>query len=82
MNKNDYVYSRPLDVHRWSEHTEVNKFVDDIYNTYFKQKTSIRKKHLKVILAFRNEHDYKKMNYVFRDERLEEILNDVKKNIT
>ena len=46
MNKNDYENSRPLDVHRWSEHKEVNKIVDDIYNTYFKQKSSIRKKHL------------------------------------
>ncbi len=50
MKQNDYEHSRPLDVHRWSEHKEVNKFVDDIYNTYFKQKSSIRKKHLKVIL--------------------------------
>ena len=24
MNKNEYKHSRPLDVHRWSEHTEVN----------------------------------------------------------
>ena len=50
MNKNEYKHSRPLDVHRWSEYTEVNKFVDDIYKTYFKQKTNIRKKHLKVII--------------------------------
>ncbi len=27
MNKNDYEHSRPLDVHKWSEHTEVNKFI-------------------------------------------------------
>ena len=53
MNKNDYE-PQPLNVHRWSEHKEVNKFVDDIYNTYFKQKSSIRKKHLKVILHFYN----------------------------
>ena len=26
MNKNNYENSRPLDVHRWSEHKEVNKF--------------------------------------------------------
>ncbi len=50
MNRNDYEHSRPLDVHRWSEHPEVNTFVDDIFNTYFKQKTDIRKKHLKVVL--------------------------------
>ena len=30
MKQNDYEHSRPLDVHRWSEHKEVNKFVDDI----------------------------------------------------
>ena len=50
MNKEVYEHSRPLDVHRWSEHPEVNAFVDDIFNTYFKQKTKIRKKHLKVVL--------------------------------
>ena len=27
MNRNDYEHSRPLDVHRWSEHPEVNTFV-------------------------------------------------------
>ena len=50
MNRNDYEHSRLLDVHRWSDHPEVNAFVDDIFNTYFKQKTKIRKKHLKVVL--------------------------------
>ena len=35
MNKEVYEHSRPLDVHRWSEHPEVNSFVDDIFNTYF-----------------------------------------------
>ena len=50
MNKEVYEHSRPLDVHRWSEHPEVNAFVDDIFNTYFKKKTDIRKKHLKVVL--------------------------------
>ena len=50
MNRNDYEHSRPLDVHRWSEHPEVNAFVDDIFNTYFKLKTNIRKKYLKVVL--------------------------------
>jgi hypothetical protein len=50
MNRNDYEHSRPLDVHRWSEHPEVNTFVDDIFNTFFKKKTNIRKKHLKVVL--------------------------------
>ena len=37
-------------MHRWSEHPEVNTFVNDIFNTYFKKKTDIRKKHLKVVL--------------------------------
>jgi hypothetical protein len=32
----DYNYSRPLDVHRWSEHPESNIFVDEIYNDAFK----------------------------------------------
>ena len=41
MNKKVYEHSRPLDVHKWSEHTEVNAFVDDIFNTYFKQKTNL-----------------------------------------
>ena len=39
MNRNDYEHSRPLDVHRWSDHPEVNTFVDDIFNTFFKKKT-------------------------------------------
>ena len=43
--------SRPLDVHKWSEYIEVNKFVDSIYDNYFKlQNPKIIKKHLKVIL--------------------------------
>ena len=50
LNRNDYEHSRPLDVHRWSEHPEANTFGDDIFNTYFKHKTNIRKKHLKVVL--------------------------------
>ena len=50
MNKNDYEFSCSLDVHRWSEHKEVNKFGDYIYKAYLKKKSSIRKKHLKVIL--------------------------------
>jgi hypothetical protein len=30
-NKIDYMNSRPLDVHTWSDYSEVNDFVDDIY---------------------------------------------------
>lgn len=44
--------SRPLDVHRWSDHPEVNDFVDTIYLTIFKEggKAAIQKKHVKVLL--------------------------------
>ena len=28
MTERNYLHSRPLDVHRWSEHPEVNIFVD------------------------------------------------------
>ena len=43
--------SRPLDVHTWSEHPEVNTFVDEIYREHFEGgNESIRKKHLKVLL--------------------------------
>ena len=27
--------SRPLDVHKWSDHTEANKFVDVVFKNYF-----------------------------------------------
>ncbi len=48
---NDLDHSRQLDVHTWSDHPEVNAFVNEIYDTHFKGgKTSIRKKHLKVLL--------------------------------
>jgi hypothetical protein len=44
-------YSRPLDVHTWSDHPEVNAFVDGIYAEHFSGGSKrIRKKHLKVIL--------------------------------
>ena len=43
--------SRPLDVHRWSDHPESNTFVNQIYNEWFAKDTpDITKKHLKVIL--------------------------------
>jgi hypothetical protein len=49
--KVDLDYSRPLDVHRWSDHPEVNSFVDDIYKRHFRgRKVNIKKKHLKVVL--------------------------------
>ena len=49
MTERDYDYSRPLDVHRWSEHPESNIFVDTIYNNDFRQGNEnrrIKKKHL------------------------------------
>ena len=27
----DYLNARPLDVHKWSDHSEVNEFVNEIY---------------------------------------------------
>ena len=54
MNRRrDYEHSRPLDVHRWSDHPEVNAFVDRIYKEHIHQSgtnTQIKKKHLKVVL--------------------------------
>ena len=52
MIDRDYQYSRPLDVHRWSEHHEVSGFVDYVYETYVKNvgNKNIQKKHLKVVL--------------------------------
>ena len=53
MINRDYQHSRPLDVHRWSDNSEANLFVDEIYNSHFWQineNKRIKKKHLKVIL--------------------------------
>ena len=54
MTDRDYQHSRILDVHRWSEHQEANLFVDEVYDTFLNRQepenTSIKKKHLKVIL--------------------------------
>jgi len=48
----DLNFSRPLDVHRWSDYPEVNTFVDRIYSSLpFKNgNKNIRKKHFKVLL--------------------------------
>ena len=48
----DLNYSRPLNVHRWSEYPEVNSLVDRIYSSLpsFIGNNMIRKKHLKVLL--------------------------------
>ena len=54
MTERDYQHSRPLDVHRWSDYKEVNKFVDDVYDEYLNNQSNenqkIKKKHLKVVL--------------------------------
>lgn len=47
----ELAHSRELDVHVWSEHPEVNNFVDRIYADFFEgRKAKIVKKHLKVLL--------------------------------
>ncbi len=49
--ENPYDHSRLLDVYTWSDHPEVNIFVDSIYDAYFLGGNErIRKKHLKVVL--------------------------------
>ena len=54
MTDRNYQHSRPLDVHRWSEHEEVTVFIDEVYDNYLntqsKENVRIKKKHLKVIL--------------------------------
>ena len=32
ITEREYLYSKPLDVHRWSEYPESNIFVEEIYN--------------------------------------------------
>lgn len=44
-------HSRSFDVHRWSEHSEANSFIDAIYEELFTGgNANIRKKHLKTVL--------------------------------
>ena len=54
MPDRDCQHSRPLDVHRWSEHPEANKFVNFVYENYLDDQRSenkrIQKAHLKVVL--------------------------------
>lgn len=47
-----YLNARPLDVHTWSDHPEVNVFVDEIYShlSSIKGNERINKKLLKVVL--------------------------------
>src|SRR4051812_18516042 len=48
---NNYDYSRQLDVHRWSAFPEADKFVHDVYTTYFTDhRSAIQRKHVGVIL--------------------------------
>ena len=44
MTVRDYQHSRPLDVHCWSEHTEANKFVDYVYDTYLNNQSNENKR--------------------------------------
>ncbi|MDC0162009.1 hypothetical protein OAI87_00240 [Paracoccaceae bacterium] len=48
----DYMNSRPLDVHKWSDYSEVNEFVNEIYLllTSIKGHERVSKKLLKVLL--------------------------------
>ena len=54
MAERDYQHSRILDVHRWSDYDEVNKFVDKVYDEYLNnpsnENQTIKKRHLKVVL--------------------------------
>ena len=44
---------RPFDVHKWSNHTEVNNFVNSIYDNHFKlQKSEISKVQLPHLLKY------------------------------
>ena len=49
---NPFAFSRPLDVHRWSHFPEADRFVDQVYSTYFNGKASkqIERMHVKVVL--------------------------------
>ena len=48
----DLNFSRPLDVHRWSDYPEANTFVDKMYTSlpFINGNKKIRKKHFKVLL--------------------------------
>lgn len=52
MCENEYLNARPLDVHTWSAHLEVNAFVNDIYDELvgLDGNEKINKKLLKVLL--------------------------------
>ena len=54
MTNRDYHHSRPLDVHRWSDHGEINNLVNAVFEKFISRKVkenkAIRKKHLKLVL--------------------------------
>ena len=53
MKVRDYNHSRPLDVHRWSDYSVVNPFINKLYDNYIKnvsENANIQKKHLKLII--------------------------------
>ena len=52
MTEIDYTSARPLDVHRWSEHPEVNAFIDHVFTDLksINGNARISKKLVKVIL--------------------------------
>ena len=54
MTGRNYQHSRPLDVHRWSDHREINNLVNLVFEKFIslkaKENKTIRKKHLKVVL--------------------------------
>ena len=52
LNFSDFLNSRPLDVHKWSDYSEVNKFVNEIYEKLISVKGHERtaKKLVKVLL--------------------------------
>ena len=53
MTDRNYLHSRPLDVHLTSNHPELTKLVDLIFEKFFQPSSSnqrILKKHLKLVL--------------------------------
>jgi hypothetical protein len=53
-DRSDYSHSRIFDVHRWSDHSEPNQIVNEIYDTSLnrqeQENARIKNKHLKVVL--------------------------------
>ena len=51
-DEEDLDHSRLLDVHTWSDYSEVNGFIDYIFATFFEgdNRPNVRKAHIKVVL--------------------------------